>query len=98
LSEILSYLREDGKVVMISASFLDEYAASVGTFGKSVAKWLLERLGLYKRGQFWGWCRTRREYQHIMRATGFSPVTDGFVETPDHQRTYWIIGEGVTKA
>lgn len=83
---------------MISASFLDESMRQrLIRSGKDVAKWLLERLGLYKRGQFWGWMRTRAEYRAILRGAGFASVTDGFIETP-HQRIYWIKGNGVSKA
>jgi len=84
---------------MISASFLDESAWQVLVRStKAFVKWLLERFGLYKKGQFWGWCRTRGEYQNLMRAAGFSQMSDGFVESPHHQRTYWIMGNGMTEA
>lgn len=98
LSGIGGCLREGGNVLMISASFLEE---SMGhgliRSGKEAVKSLLERLGLYQRGQLWGWMRTRTEYQAVMRDAGFISVTDGFIETP-HQRTYWIRGNGVSKA
>lgn len=98
LSGVSGCLREGGQVLMISASFLDE---SVGQglihSGKEAAKWLLGRLGFYQRGQFWGWMRTREEYQAVMRDAGFAFVTDGFIEAP-HQRTYWIKGSGASKA
>lgn len=94
LTEVRQALRDGGQLLMISASFLEE---SVGQQiilnGKDAVKWLLDKIGIRQRGQFWGWMRSRQEYQAIMRKAGMSSVTDGFVETP-HQRTYWIKGMG----
>jgi hypothetical protein len=61
--------------------------------GKDAVKWLLDKIGLRSRGQFWGWMCSRQEYRAIMQQAGYSAMTDGFVETP-HQRTYWIKGMG----
>lgn len=92
IAEVRQALRDGGQLAMVSASFLEE---SVGQLivqnGKDAGKYLLDKLGLRHRGQFWGWKRSRREYQAIMRLAGLSAVADGFVETP-HQRTYWIKG------
>lgn len=98
LSGLSGCLCEGGQVLMLSASFLDESVVqSLIHSGKDSIKWLLERLGLYQRGQFWGWQRTREEYQSAVRDAGLVSVTDGFIETP-HQRTYWIKGKGVSRA
>ena len=97
LSELSDCLRVEGKVMIISASFQEKSLGQV--FVRSIkmpVKLLLERFGLYTKGQFWGWTRTRADYQGIMSAAGFSSVTDGFIETP-HQRTYWIMGNGMLK-
>lgn len=92
LARMRKSLREGGQLVMISASFLEESAAQrIMLDGKEALKWLLDKLGLRPRGQFWGWMRSRQDYQAIMRKAGLSDVTDGFVETPQ-QRTYWIKG------
>lgn len=58
---------------------------------KQAVKTLLRVVGLYHRGQFWGWQRTRSEYRELMRAAGYLQVDDGFIETSD-QRTYFIKG------
>ncbi len=98
LSQTRASLREDGQTIIISASFLDETRGqSIVRSGKDAVKWLLDSLGLRKRGQFWGWVRSRAEYQAILRAAGYASVTDGFLVTP-HQRTYWIKGKGVAEA
>ena len=92
LIKLREHLRKDGQVLIISASFLDEsFSENIIRSVKDVLKSLLEVVGLYSRGQFWGWQRSRLEYQYNMRAAGFLSLTDGFIETP-HQRTYWIKG------
>ena len=61
-------------------------------FIKDLIKAILDSLGLRKRGQFWGWMRTRKEYQRIMVKAGFVSIKDGFICT-DRQTTYFIIGK-----
>jgi SAM-dependent methyltransferase len=96
LSGIRGCLRDEGQILILSGSFLDESAAkSFVRSGKEAAKWLLEQFGLYRRGQFWGWMRSRTEYQAIMCEAGMNPVVDGFFETP-HWRGYWIKGGGAS--
>lgn len=98
LAGIRDSLRENGHIVMISASFWNETGwQSFIRSSKNTVKWFLDSLGLRKRGQLWGWMRSRDEYQAIMGAAGLVSVTDDFVVTP-HQRTYWIKGSGVAKA
>lgn len=93
LAELRTQLRAGGTIVMISASFLDETTwQTLGASLRQGAKRLLEALGLYRRGQFWGWKRAKREYHRIMLAAGLAQVTDGFIETPE-QRTYWVKGK-----
>lgn len=98
LSRLTGRMRKDGRILIISGSFVEE---SVGQRSiracKEAAKWLLERLGLYKRGQLWGWLRSRAEYRAIMREAGLVSVLDGFVDAP-HRKTYWIQGDGVSSA
>ena len=94
LVEVRKALRGGGQLVMISASFLEESVGQqIVQNGKDAVKWLLDKIGVRHRGQFWGWMRSRKEYQAIMRKAGLSAVADGFMETP-HQRTYWIKGMG----
>lgn len=92
LAKMRKFLREGGQLMMISASFLEEsFGQRIMLDSKEALKWLLDKIGLRPRGQFWGWMRSKQEYQAIMRQAGLSAVTNGFVETP-HQRTYWIKG------
>lgn len=90
LAKARKSLREGGQLVMISATFLEESAAQrIMRDSKDALMWLLDKLGIRSRGQFWGWMRSRQEYQALMRKAGFSATSDGFLNTP-HQRTYWI--------
>ena len=55
LSELSDCLRVEGKVMIISASFQEKSLGQV--FVRSIkmpVKLLLERFGLYTKGQFWG--------------------------------------------
>jgi SAM-dependent methyltransferase len=92
LTELRSNLRNGGRMMMISASFLEEAEGSkIVPYIKETLKWILENIGLRQRGQLWGWMRTRQEYLAVMRAAGMNQVTDGFIDT-SHKRTYWIEG------
>lgn len=95
LSKLAACLHKKGRILIISGSFVEE---SIGQRlilgGKEAAKWLLERFGLYKRAQLWGWMRSRDEYRSVMYEAGLAPVTDGFIDAP-HRKTYWIQGDGV---
>lgn len=94
LTELRSRLRNGREIMIISASFLDDsFGQQIIRSVKEPVKWVLETIGLRHRGQFWGWMRSKGEYQNIMRAAGLASVTDGFFET-SHQRTYWIKGTG----
>jgi len=90
IGSLRSRLRSDGTLLMISASYLDESAGQqfVGK-AKDGVKWLLDTLGIRHRGQFWGWMRTRLDYQTVMRNAGFHSITDGFIKTK-RQQTYWV--------
>lgn len=85
-------LRDGGALLIISASFLEEHLGQrISQSAKDAVKLLLDEVGLRSRGQFWGWMRSRKEYQAVSQQAGLSAVTDGFIETPE-QRTYWVKG------
>lgn len=90
LSKLKSNLKPEGRVIMISASFLDDKVGG-GRVVKDAVKALLYLTGMRERGQFWGWKRTRLEYQQLMNTASFVRIEDGFLVTP-HQKTYWIEG------
>lgn len=92
LTSLRRSLRDGGTLLMISASFLEEsFGQQAVISAKDAVKWLLDKIGFRSRGQFWGWMRSRKEYQAALRQAGFSAVTDGFIGTPE-QRTYWVKG------
>ena len=92
LAKSRASLRPGGEMIIVSASYLDDrilrrYLKTL----KGLVKCGLEGLNLYNRGQFWGWMRSRCEYQDLLRRAGYEAISDGFIETPN-QRTYWIKG------
>lgn len=90
LSLLKSYLRIDGQIVLVSASFIEETVGEKLLYlCKETIKYLLEQIGLYDRGQFWGWLRSRLDYTSLVKAAELNFVDDGFIETL-HQKTYWI--------
>ena len=94
LEKSLQALCDGGQLMMISASFLEvSKRRQIIHNVKYIFIWLLVKIGIRQRGQFWGWMRSRKDYQAIMLKAGLNNVTDGFIETP-HQRTYWIKGMG----
>ena len=101
LAGLRDSLCKDGEVMITSQSFLknETLKDKIVEFVKSAAKRMLIFLGLRhaeKRGQLWGFMRSRSEYQATMRAAGFSNIVDGFMETKN-QRTYWIKGGVISK-
>lgn len=91
LADLRAQLTEGGQVVCISASLLEE-DSFVGVFvnaNKIVIRAILHYLGI-RRQQFWGWRRTRREYQHLFRQAGFSRIHDCFLD--DGFESYCIRG------
>jgi len=75
LADQKALLRETGSCIMISESFLKESSSAIQK-GKDVVKvgikYISEKLGLYRRGQLWGWQRTQLEYQEFMIKAGYS--------------------------
>jgi hypothetical protein len=50
-----------------------------------------DTIQLRKRGQFWGWVRTRAEYRALMSRAGFEHIQDGFVDEVNRLH-YWVSG------
>lgn len=92
LNEYINVCKKNGQIILISGSFLDETKEKRITRSlKEIVKDVLDRFGARKRGQFWGWKRTRTEYRNLMQAVGLTSITDGFFRTPQQKR-YWIKG------
>jgi hypothetical protein len=98
LTALRGYIAQpNGECLLISASFErtpetpSEFVRSrVGDL-KEIAKDVLGKLGLYSRGQFWGWNRSRGEYRSLMLRAGYRDIQDGFMD-PETREHYWIAG------
>jgi SAM-dependent methyltransferase len=71
--------------LLISASF---QSSSVKDFIKYSIKQLAFYTRLLPKEQFWGYLRTRKEYQNAILNAGFTTFDDGFLS----DGTYWIKG------
>lgn len=86
-----------GQCLLISASFQDtpvtikERALSLARELKTRSEPVLKICGLRSHGQFWGWSRTQKDYQSLMRRADFHAIEDGFID-PDKRTHYWIAG------
>lgn len=91
LSELRAQLAPGGELICLSASLLEEDSpvGSFVNFLKNIIRAGLHFLGI-RRQQFWGWRRTRKEYQKLFADSGFQNVSDGWLD--DGFETYWIRG------
>ncbi|MBX7148122.1 class I SAM-dependent methyltransferase [bacterium] len=93
LADIRSCLVPGKGQLLIFGSLEDVPASMKGhviSKGRKVKAFLracLEKTGLFHRGQFWGWGRTRKEFQDIMNRAGYTSFEEGFVG-----EQYWISG------
>ncbi len=94
VSDLKSRLNHQGNLIIISESFLDDQTGVVMgylNYFKDAIKTLLHISGIRKRGQLWGWLRTREEYYKFMIEASFQNIEDGFIESPS-QKLFWIKG------
>lgn len=98
LEAIRPLLKEEGGTcLLISASFEDapktiwQRVVDLARKLKAAGEELLCRMGLRSRGQFWGWTRSRDEYQALMLRAGYRDIRDGFID-PARRTHYWIQG------
>ena len=91
LVQLKERLKINGRLVIVSASYLDQ-SFSFSRIIKDIVKIILDISGLRSRGQFWGWMRSRTEYQNLMNLSGFNVVDDGYINMVS--QTYWISGKG----
>ncbi|MDQ6770956.1 MAG: class I SAM-dependent methyltransferase [Gemmatimonadota bacterium] len=94
LSALRGYIAQpNGECLLISASLerTPETFSELARSLKELAKGVLSKFGLYSRGQFWGWARSRTEYQSLMRRAGYRDIRDGFIDS-ERRAHYWIAG------
>lgn len=92
LGGLRGQLADGGRLICLSASLLEE-DSFVGRWVNALKigiRAVLHFSGL-RRQQFWGWRRTRAEYQELFSQAGFRNIQDGFLD--DGMDTYWISGE-----
>ena len=98
LAAIRQFLADaGGECLLISGSVQDmpvtltDRAISFVKGLKTFAAGVLDVFGWRPRGQFWGWIRSQREYQLLMRRAGYREIEDGFIDPANHAH-YWIAG------
>ena len=95
ISDYSKQLKQNGKIIIISASFLDESVNNNFSFIrclKGITKSILEWSGIRTRGQFWGWMRSSDEYHQVLLDVGLNNLEDGFINDKNKQ-SYWISGD-----
>lgn len=93
LKKVKERLSPEGVCLLISWSFESSRTVRrVLGYVKNLTMFVLEKVSIRKRGQFWGYLRNRRDYQSAMEASGFVKVHDGFLEKKTRWETYWIEG------
>lgn len=85
-------LEDGGELICLSASLLQEDSFIGGTVNamKIVIRGFLHYLGI-RRQQFWGWRRTKREYEKLYSRAGFTDIKTG--EFGPNNETFWIRGQ-----
>lgn len=91
LKTVAKRLKPGGVCLLISVSF-----ESAGSFiwprMKDLIKLILAKVGLKKRGQFFGYIRDRSDFHNAMAAAGFKQLNDGLLEKKTRWDAYWIEG------
>lgn len=85
LIAVRNKLRGNGRCLVVSGALQQE--SGKATLRAIVAD-LLVKFGIRKRGQFWGYLRTRNDYRTAMTAAGFAKQQEGTLA----DGTYWIEG------
>lgn len=94
LNNAKSRLVKGGKVILISFSFESSAIVDkIKILAKSLIKYLLGCLRIKERGQFWGYSRTRGEFNGIMNKAGYLNIRDGLIQQNKENIIYWIEGE-----
>lgn len=91
LEQLGAQLAPNGSLLCISASLLEEDTIVGSTVNamKNTIRGALHYLGIRKQ-QFWGWRRTRKEYNRLFEGAGLGDIVDGQLE--DGFDSYWIQG------
>src|SRR3989338_4125944 len=95
LKAVVRHLVPGGICLVISVSFESigiNQLSYVGESIKSLAKFILEKFAIRKRGQFLGYARNRDDFYRAMAAASLTKINDGVLEKKTQWDTYWIEG------
>lgn len=98
LTAIRPFLKNEGSCLIVSASFLSQPVTSkdfIISFlkkGKDLLRKMQIIAGLKKKGQLWGWKRSRNEFWALMHKAGYIQINDGFLHASGG-KAYWISGQ-----
>lgn len=94
LKTLKKNLSENGNLIIISASFIEEksFFADLFTFLKYIFKRLFIRFFAKNKFQLWGFMRNRKEYLSLVERSGFNNFSHG-VESDYGQPFFWIIAK-----
>jgi hypothetical protein len=92
ISSAMGSLNFGGRIIIISASFVDDSRISAVIYRlKHIFRLLMSNVGFYQfeLGQFWGYSRAKSDYIKIMQCAELSKLKDGFIKN-GYQNYYWI--------
>ncbi len=87
LSILLKKIR-NSKIKRFMIVSVSVYRSICKTFLKDIVKSVLASLGLWERGQFWGYARRPVEFLELFKNAGFREIESGFLK----DNIYWIEG------
>lgn len=94
LKTVAERLSPGGRCMIISWSFMPAgLVPRIAVDCKVGIRFLLDKFGLKKRGQFWGYIRERREFHQALTSAGFMNIREGFLKKKTHWDTYWIAAD-----
>ncbi len=94
LKAVNERLLPGGRCLIISWSFRPgDFMSRAAADIKDWIRFLLHITGLRKRGQFWGYIRSRKELYNAVASAGLINIRDGFFEKKTRWGTYWIAAD-----
>ena len=91
LYKLKNSLKKNGKVIIISSSYISELGFDLIYKCKELIKSFLHKIKIRRRGQLWGYLRNKNEYHQIMKSAGLKKIKDGFISC-DQEQIYFIVG------
>jgi len=97
LSRLKSMLNKNGRIILLWGTFYNnEFSIRNSIFKlKDLIKNILSFFHLYKKGQFWGWLRTKKDHLYLMQKVQFASISDGYIDNislDNINESYYIEG------